>query len=346
MFHLITGTPGSGKTLSTIDTLRKITDRPIFYFGIPELNLPWTKVTDPKNYHTELPDGSIFVLDECQQHFPVRAPSAKVPDAISFIETHRHRGIDIYFITQHPNLLDHHARRLVGHHTHLQRNFGFKFAVKYTNNKLFDATNYHELQTCTQSQYKYPKDVFNLYKSAEVHTHKAKFPKKLLFLIPLLILVGFGIYTVYNMLHKRNIPLLPSQHQLSDGTQSTNIDTTINQEKREINWTTAYIPVLPGVPHTAPLYKDIAVPTTMPIVSGCVYSKKRDKCACYTQQATIIDMSKEFCMINVKLKSFNPFKAAPKERIAYDEQPAKVAKQPQELELNPFQQVGALIPNS
>lgn len=309
MFYLRTGTPGAGKTLSLIDDLRHIKDRPIYYHGIPELspNLGWTLIDEPRDYHNHIPDGAIFILDECQKHFPVRAPKDKVPDAIAFIETHRHRGIDIYFITQHPSLLDHHARRLVGHHTHLQRNFGMPFAVKYTHNKLFDAANYHELQQCEKSQYRYPKDVYSLYKSAEVHTHKAKFPKKLLLLPVLLIFIVGGFYTVWTILHKHSaatgVTPIPtySDHQAGQGAAPAKTE--------QIDWTTAFTPKIPGLPYTAPLYKDLAKPVALPIVSGCVASAK--KCQCYTQQATKIDMPEELCRLNVKNSQFNPFRAKP-----------------------------------
>ena len=310
MFYLRTGTPGAGKTLSTIDELRLIKDRPIFYHGIPDLKLDWTLVSDPLTYHEQIPDGSIFVLDECQKHFPVRPPKDKTPDAISFIETHRHRGIDIYFITQHPSLLDHHARRLVGQHTHLQRNFGMPFAVKYTNNKLFDSTNYHELQTCEKSQYKYPKDVFQLYKSAETHTHKPRFPKKLLWLIPLLAGVGYGFFTVYSMLHKKDIDSIATQsihEQLNE--QSNIYPGSPPPQTKQVDWTTAFIPAVPGLPYTAPIYNKLVEPSVMPVLSGCVYSLATDKCQCYTQQATKVDMDATLCKMQVKAASFNPFKS-------------------------------------
>lgn len=306
MFYLRTGTPGAGKTLSLIDELRQVKDRPIFYFGIPGLKLDWQLIKDPQNYHNEIPDGSIFVLDECQQHFPVRPPKDSVPPGISFLETHRHRGIDVYFITQHPSLLDHHARRLVGQHVHLQRNFGMSRAVKYTNNKLFDFTNYHELQTCQKSQYIYPKDVFDLYKSAEIHTHKRKLPKKLLLLIPLLLMVLGGIYLLYNTLFVRDVSIVPQYH--NDSTFSADSIPVSNSQVVKRDWKTAYIPVVPGLPHTAPLYDKLTEPQTFPVVTMCWSSQT--ECHCYSQQATKIDMPDNLCRQLVKDRSFNPFKLA------------------------------------
>jgi len=305
MFKLRTGTPGSGKTLSLIHELKNITDRPIYYSQIPGLKLPWIEIKDPKNYHLELPDGAIYVLDECQKVFPVRSPKDTVPEAISFIETHRHRGIDIYFVTQHASLLDHHARRLIGEHVHLQRNFGMKFAALYTNNKLFDPTNYHERKECTLTQFRFPKDTFDLYKSAEIHTHKSKFPKKLLLLPLLLAMVGFGIYKIYSFVRPgEKIEVIPTYESSKAKTSPDNSNSSLPKSK--IDWPTAFIPVIPGIPYTAPIYKDLAVPVSMPMLAGCVSNAK--KCTCYTQQATKIDMDQTQCRLHSAQASFNPFK--------------------------------------
>lgn len=311
MFHLRTGTPGAGKTLSLITELKLIKDRPIYYFGIPELSdeLGWHLIDDPETYHLSIPDGSIFVLDECQKVFPVRSPKVPVPAAISFIETHRHRGIDIHFITQHPSLLDHHARRLVGHHTHLQRNFGMSFSVKYTNNKLFDYSNFHELSTCQKETFKFPRSSFNLYKSSEIHTHKPRLPLKLLWLFPALFLVIVGFVYARNVLFK-------SDSQTSSSDSVSAVDSaksaaasflpTQAVDHKPINWSTAYIPAVTGLPHTAPIYQDIAKPVTFPVVVGCIATKL--KCQCYTQQATKVDMPDALCRDQVKQHAFNPFR--------------------------------------
>lgn len=306
MFRLRTGTPGAGKTLSLIHELKGITDRPIYYSQIPGLKLPWTEITDPANYHLWLPDHSIYILDECQKIFPVRPPKDSVPPGISFIETHRHRGIDIYFITQHSSLLDHHARRLIGEHTHLQRNFGMAFSVMYTNNKLFDPTNYHEKSECQKTQFRFPKETFELYKSAEVHTHKIKFPKKLLILPLLFAMVGYGTYKIYSYIHpEKKLEIVPTYEQ----SKSENPQSTVNapSSKPKIDWPTAFIPAIKGLPYTAPIYKDLAVPVSMPMLAGCVSNEKR--CTCYTQQATKIDMDDEQCRLHAKQASFNPFLA-------------------------------------
>ena len=171
MLNLVTGTPGAGKTLYTISSLADVEDRPIFYHGITDLNLPWHAINDPEFWHKEVPDGAIVVIDEVQKIFPVRDHKKPVPDGIAAIETHRHRGIDIYFITQHPSLVDHHARRLVGSHIHVRRILTVRrLATLFKLGEAFDPKDKLELKRCEASSWTYPKKAYDYYKSAEIHT--------------------------------------------------------------------------------------------------------------------------------------------------------------------------------
>jgi len=300
MFTLVTGTPGAGKTLSVVDQYRHIKDRPIFYSNIDGLSdsLGWTRIDDVRNYHEHLPQNSIFIIDEAQQFFPVRAPKDNVPPAVSHLETHRHEGQDIVWITQHPSLIDHHARRLAGEHIHYQRNFGLKFSTKYRGNQVFDPKNYHELKVCEKTQYKHPKEVFALYKSAEAHTHKARLPKKLLLLPLLLLVVGGLFYSAYTTLHKHDAPVVESI------AQTAGIKTETKEEKKR-DLIADLKPEIDGVPWSAPFYKDLAKPKELPLVAGCVASA--DRCSCYTQQATLVSMSDTLCRSYLRHNPFNPF---------------------------------------
>jgi hypothetical protein len=67
----------------------------------------------------------------------------------------------------------------------------------------------------------------------------------------------------------------------------------------------------------------------MQIVTGCISSKTKDKCSCYSQQATIIDMPKEVCLQYLEHKAFNPFKQEnkePQQKSARGEHPAIQAR--------------------
>jgi KaiC/GvpD/RAD55 family RecA-like ATPase len=69
MIYIHTGQPGAGKTLFTLDTVRKRAkreNRPVFYHGIelqkPELFEGWQLLEDPKRW-MDCPDGAIIVHD-------------------------------------------------------------------------------------------------------------------------------------------------------------------------------------------------------------------------------------------------------------------------------------------
>ncbi len=79
----------------------------------------------------ELPAGSIVLIDEVQRLMRPRIHGSKVPAFIAELETHRHRGIDLVLITQHPMLLDSNVRRLTGQHFHVIRKFGTQMANVY-----------------------------------------------------------------------------------------------------------------------------------------------------------------------------------------------------------------------
>lgn len=131
MITLITGLPGACKTLYTLNYVKAKAEkegRPVYYNGIPELTLPWEMIDDPEKWY-ELPEGAIIVIDECQRVFRPRASSAAVPMHVEKFETHRHRGYDIFLITQHPMLLDGNVRRLSGQHFHCVRTFGMQRAT-------------------------------------------------------------------------------------------------------------------------------------------------------------------------------------------------------------------------
>lgn len=327
MFFLITGAPGSSKTLNLIDMLRNVTDRPIYYHGINELKLPWIQIENPQEFHLNIPESNcIVVIDEAQKHFPQRPLSKAAPSAIKWIETHRHLGIDVYFITQHPNLIDHNARKLVNEHIHLLNPYGLPYSIKYHASKLIDIGNKFALKEADRKIYKYPKDCFNLYKSAESHTKKAKFPLKLL-MIP--VLAAFTIYFGYDV-YSQFASKEPAKTE-SNKTESmlpSLIPSTISTKETPIQWNTAFTPAIPGLPYTAPFYKDLAKPNQLPVIAGCVASKT--KCSCFTQQATLIQMDETLCRENIKHKAFNPFKLnEPQQQYAKPESRQLPTEEPQ-----------------
>ena len=108
MLTLITGAPGSGKSAALVSMLEElgVNGRPLYVNGITDLTIPHEPLEDPDKWFDTVPDGSVIILDEVQRYWRPRGPGQKVPPHISLLETHRHRGLDFYVITQGPNLID------------------------------------------------------------------------------------------------------------------------------------------------------------------------------------------------------------------------------------------------
>ena len=292
MITLTTGVPGSGKTLYTIQQVKQIAEkegRPVFYFGIPDLTLDWELMESGKVWD-ECPAGSIIVIDECQREFRPRGAGGAVPAYVQAFETHRHKGLDIYLITQHPMLVDQNIRRLVGQHWHVVRKFGMSRATIHQWGSTHEITQ-RNLLAAVRTQFSYPKEVFSYYKSAEVHTHKAKVPLRVWFLLASPLLVGVLGYFGYTKATSMNKPSDSEivQHITGESTVSGNL--TANKHQTAKQYFEESQPRLAGFAYTAPKYDEITKPVDAPFPQAClittryVEGKKVEKCGCIDQQS-------------------------------------------------------------
>ena len=294
--HLVTGLPGSGKTLKTLVDVKALSEREnreVYYHGINDLTLSWKMLDDPKQWNT-LPEGSIIVIDECQDLYPVHEARLAAEPHVLQLAKHRHRGYDIFLISQHPMNIHAFVRRLIDNHQHLIRAFGSKVASVHTWNRVIDYPEKTKKDSQTQV-FSYPKDAFNYYKSAEVHTIQRKLPKRLYWLIlipPLIGLLGWQAYKVLNPAHQK-------EQILNAGglTAKTNLTSTavkpIEQVKTELTYLQARTPEVADFPHTAPIFKDLTQPTQAPYPAACV--AMGNLCKCYTQQGTRLTTSDSVC---------------------------------------------------
>ena len=220
MINLITGTPGAGKTLFSIDMVLTLTgqkqlitkgkkkqtqdsDRPVYYFhinGLDEEKTGWIKMDDPHNWN-QYPEGSIFVIDESHKFFP-KIGTGKLPKEIEDLSEHRHKGYDFYFITQQHMMINHHIRGLVNAHYHFERQQGWDQNTRYLWNRLGNITDYHEKKTAEKKRQRFSsvKYIYPLYKSATMHTSKKRIPFMLwvgLAFLLYLIYAGYGLYKSY-----------------------------------------------------------------------------------------------------------------------------------------------------
>jgi zona occludens toxin len=209
MITLITGTPGSGKTLYAVwHEIRLACEqgRSVYSSGIPKLKLPvvplsdseihqWY-VTDPKlnpndpdevTKLSNIAEGSLIVIDEVQRLWRPAGSGAAVPADIAGLETHRHHGLDFVVICQHPSLLHRNVRALVGRHIHLRAtalgNYLYEFPEWCENPQTKSART-----SCVRSRYRLPKAGFDLYESASLHV-KVNKRKPIQFFIAMAILL-------------------------------------------------------------------------------------------------------------------------------------------------------------
>lgn len=165
---------------------------------VKPLNLHFTHFEDPRSW-MDLPKRSVLLIDECQQFFPPRPTGSKVPAAIAALETHRHGGYDIHFVTQDRTLCDANLRKLVGRHIHFFNPFGGERVTRKEAPKTFNPDDYHESKIASKKLVKRDKNFYGVYWSAEIHTHKPKVP---FMAFAGLIALGVFCWSAYNIYDK------------------------------------------------------------------------------------------------------------------------------------------------
>ncbi len=302
MIELNTGVPGSGKTLSMVQRLAKLQARweahpdearPVFVLGIPDLALPHSPVPLASVQIQKagapslvpdwdaMPDGSLVIIDEAQGCFPPRSSASASPGHVAWLNTHRHKGFDIWITTQHPKLIDGTVRALVGKHQHYRRLFGGARAVVYEWDCCSDSLS--GFKTATKSYYSYPKSVFKFYKSAEIHT-KQSFKVPFWVFVPLLgvVLGVFALPRAYAVL---------SSGMSGQGLKGVDADKSIGA-----SGTVSPAAQAPGALAPAGAKAGVMVPiakTELQLISACIASETR--CQCYTHHGIKLQMAEQKC---------------------------------------------------
>lgn len=294
MIELVTGTPGAGKTLYTLQYVKAKAEkenRPVFYSGIPELTLSWTEI-DPEKWF-DAPANSIVVIDECQRIFRPRGIGGKVPDYVERLETHRHQGVDLVFITQHPMLIDSNVRRLVGRHFHVARRFGMKRATVLEFESCKDQPLSKSVDAVRHS-WSYPKDAFGWYKSAEVHTHKARIPARLFILLAVpIFLIGLAWWFYGRHFEDGKIKALDAPSSSINSSSSSQSSGGPKGPMSKADYLRALQPRVQGLAHTAAYFDDITKPVRAPYPVGCV--EDSTGCRCFSVQGVAFPMEQDVC---------------------------------------------------
>lgn len=283
MITLITAVPGSGKTLLAVGLIWKYLEegRPVYHNinglqvdQFPNNNLLFDAPADWR----DTPEGSVVFYDECQQPhlYPADGKRGSVEDErLTAMETHRHTGHDLFFITQAPTFVHHHVRKLVGQHIHLYRGGGSKIVGKYTWSHTCDAPNDRREQERADFQtFKFNPEHYKLYQSSTVHTHKFRIPRKILLIS--FFIIGLLVAVVSVLANSRFMPW----------SASSSIELVASESAAAAQAPAA------APPTTSSLWD---IPDQRPL-SGCISSEKKG-CQCWDKDMNPLYMTVEQCKV-------------------------------------------------
>lgn len=312
MIYLTTGGNGAGKTLFTLKDVREQQlkeNRPVYFHGFTakQILLDWGwQEFDPKKWQ-DLPDGSICIFDECQNEFPAKV-QGELPDYINAVaQFRRKRGFDFWMITPHPSLIHVNIRRLIespSWHRHMKRTFGTtmvsELRFNFAEMKCEQPNAGKNGQVTTRL---YPKEVYDWYESASLHTGKKKIPKQVWMLLGCLAVVPALFYFGLNRVTKIGQPASTAAAPGAPGMPGVvGQSAPVSRHMTLAEYLESRTARIPDLPHTAPAYDEVTKPVTAPYPAACIQDAKR--CECYTQQGTLLRTSGEVCKQIVKYGYF------------------------------------------
>lgn len=357
-----TGLPGAHKTTLMVEHLlnaAKEGKRPLFAAGIDGLEPGLaTVLEDPRNWNAHdpegeptcdchqdgklhahvVPDGALIYVDEAWKWFGHLHDATRqaTPKHVLALAEHRHRGIDFIWTYQQPNQIYPFARGLCADHHHVVRRFG---------TKLLDVFTWGELQEDVKSQAKRdiaqrttrlaPTHVYGKFKSAEVHTIKAKIPLKVLMIPLLVVLAVLALWFAYTRLKPTSFgsTLGVAEAKAKDAKGAGESTAIGDREGRKVRYATAteyaraHLPRFSQMPWTAPVF-DEREPTADPLLY-CLSSQAGDDaqgehqeptCTCITEQGTLYQLGQPECRTVARRGPvYNPYRERVEQRAAQEE---------------------------
>lgn len=301
---LVTGLPGHGKTLYSLVRWKGEAERDqreVFHNGIKGLKLDWRE-HEPLEWF-KLPAGALMVIDEAQRVFRSRVRGSEPPPHYAQLETHRHLGLDLVLITQHPTLIDAGVRKLVDRHFHVVRSFGTQQATIYEFPT--GVQDYPEKSKRKDGVIKhvwwYPKKAFDWYESAERHTVKRRIPAKVWIFLALLLALPFLFWLVYQRLwvqHGVGGSAAAAAKVASAAGPGSAAPGKLRPQEVDALSTAVYLdsmrPRIEGLAFTAPVYDRLTRPVEAPYPSVCAYSADFP-CRCWSQRGFSLPVPRRLC---------------------------------------------------
>ncbi len=322
MIILNTGSPGSGKTLNAVSRMLKWQkdERPLYVHGVTDLDIPHNVVECdlpecsfcqriPRNVDTYpmatwfnwCEKNSVLIFDEVQHQWRNRPAGSKVPEYITALETHRHKGVDFLLITQYPGLIDQNVRKLITEHNHFKaKPMGVRTKYTWTECKEDPRKDQH---LASQENYRLDQKLYKYYKSAELHTKfKFKIPRPVYYLAAAVSVAAFMFFRIQNEVNEDIEP--QSTIQTAQPSQNFIINEQVITEPdlQKFNFT----PAISNVYESAPAFNDLVTVTTYPRRAGCISTRTR--CKCYTDQGTEYPTTEAVCRAFIQNTPFNPYK--------------------------------------
>lgn len=300
MISIITGTPGAGKTLYTVDKLLQpivgttvkqeidgqVIEHPrTIYTNINGLMLDHEKIDGSatgglRNWHEWAKPGAVIVVDEVQKIWEPRANGSKVPPDIQALETHRHMGVDFIFITQGLMLTERNLCMLCNRHLHVRRMGNMGLTIVYEWDHASRSLMYSK--AVSKSPYRYKKSVFKLYKSSQLHTKQPrKMPSLVWFILAGFLAFGYLAPNTYARLAERT----GLAEKKPEAKPAKLADSTPKQGAAPMPPASA---LEPAAPPAAP-----AAAASAPTFAGCVASANR--CTCYDSTGNQLDRPLDAC---------------------------------------------------
>ena len=335
---VFTGQPGNGKTSFMMRRLLKDAakaERPIVAAGIDGLEPGLAMVLDdPRKWNDKdadgnylVPDGSIIYVDEAWKwfgHLQDASRQATPPHVVALAE-HRHRGLDFVWTTQMPNQLYPFVRGLIGAHTHCVRRFATQFVDLFTWGELQeDVKSAAKRELAQRETSTFPKEVRTKYKSATIHTVKARLPWKLYLLPVVAVIVVVCAIVVRQRLRPEVVAASAAGAGQPAGSPAggpSGPGAARMMFATPADYVAAMTPRIEHLPASAPIYDGRAVrqyPETYCVIAGPGRDANGDwnegGCTCYTQQMTRIKMHPDACRtIATTRGDFDPYREPPRE---------------------------------